>query len=79
MSFFTIPFFQSCIFCESMVTPETFTPITDDCVRARSAKFAAAMSAFDGMQPQLRHTPPQDSFSITRVFCLSCARRMPAT
>src|SRR6186997_3152710 len=37
------------------------------------------MSAFDGMQPTFRHTPPGCSRSTTTVFTPSCPRRMPHT
>ena len=37
------------------------------------------MSAFDGMHPQFRQTPPSDSFSTSAVFLPSCASRMAAT
>ena len=47
--------------------------------RMSSTRFAAAMSAFDGMQPQLRQTPPSDSFSTSATFLPSCASRMAAT
>ena len=35
--------------------------------------------AFDGMQPTLRHTPPQYFFSTTATDLPSCAARMAAT
>ena len=34
-------------------------------LRAASARFAAAMSAFEGTQPTLRHSPPILPFSIS--------------
>jgi hypothetical protein len=34
------------------------------------------MSALEGMQPQLRHTPPTSYFSLQATFCLSCPSRM---
>ena len=40
--------------------------------------FAAWMSAFDGMQPTFRQTPPL-SFSTTSAFFLSWPSRMAAT
>ncbi len=74
-----MPFFHACIFAASTVTPVTVTPMVAAPWRAFSTKLAAAMSAFDGMQPQLRHTPPRLSFSMTSVLSLSCAQRIPAT
>ncbi len=47
--------------------------------RMSSTRFAAAMSAFDGMHPQFRQTPPSDSFSTSAVRLPSCASRMAAT
>ncbi len=47
--------------------------------RRSSTRFAAAMSAFEGMQPQLRQTPPSASLSTSAVFFPSWARRMAAT
>ena len=39
---------------------------------------AAWMTAFEGMQPTFRQTPPVAPFSMTMVFTPSCPRRMPA-
>ena len=43
------------------------------------ASSALRSSAFDGMQPTLRQTPPQYFFSITATDLPSCAARMAAT
>src|ERR1700738_3884740 len=43
------------------------------------ASSALRSSALDGMQPTLRHTPPQYLGSTTAVFSPSCAARMAAT
>ena len=46
--------------------------------RTRSSRCAAPCSAFVGMQPQLRHVPPSDSFSMRQTFAPSCAARIAA-
>jgi hypothetical protein len=46
---------------------------------AFSYSLDALMSAFEGMQPTFRHTPPGAAFSTTRTFLRSWPRRMPAT
>ena len=43
------------------------------------ASSALRSSAFDGMQPTLRHTPPQYFFSITATDLPSWAARIAAT
>src|SRR5687767_2077821 len=40
---------------------------------------ALRSSAFEGMQPTFRQTPPQYCFSTTATFRPSCAARMAAT
>jgi hypothetical protein len=70
-----MPSFQSCIWSGSTSTPVTLRPIEEPAF-AFSYRWAAEISALEGMQPQLRHTPPGDSFSMQSVFCLSWARRI---
>ena len=43
------------------------------------ASSALRSSALDGMQPTLRHTPPQYFSSTTATLLPSCAARMAAT
>src|SRR4051812_7878686 len=47
--------------------------------RTRWASSALRSSALDGMQPTLRHTPPQYLDSTTATLLPSCAARMAAT
>ena len=47
--------------------------------RISSTRFAAAMSAFDGMHPQLMHTPPSGFGSTSAAFLPSSPSRMAAT
>ena len=44
-----------------------------------STKCAFAISALEGMQPQLRHTPPYSSSSIHATFSPSCPSRIAHT
>src|SRR4051812_45123119 len=47
--------------------------------RTRWASSALRSRALDGMQPTLRHTPPQYLLSTTATLLPSCAARMAAT
>jgi len=57
-----------------MLMPKVFDSFLMMCTSS-----ALRSSAFDGMQPTLRQTPPQYFFSTTAVFKPSCVARMAAT
>jgi hypothetical protein len=60
----TMPAFHSTSFATSRRTSLNVMPIAAaSCARLMSAP--AAIIAFDGMQPTLRHVPPRYSFSTT--------------
>jgi hypothetical protein len=72
----TMPPFHACSLVMSMVGAATVMPSSSACP-IFSNVLAAWITAFDGMQPTLRHTPPQYSFSTTTAFTFSWPRRMP--
>src|SRR5947207_3238302 len=57
-----------------MLMPNVFASLPTMCTSS-----AFRSSAFDGMQPTLRQTPPQYFFSTTAVLKPSCAARIAAT
>jgi hypothetical protein len=59
--------------------PSAETPNVSPWLRRFSTSSAPVSSAFEGMQPQLRQTPPGRSSSITATRRPSCAARMAAT
>ncbi len=77
-SFFTTSFLNWRSLARSTLGASTRMP-RSAAPRISSTRFAAAMRAFDGMQPQLRQTPPSAPFSTSAVFFPSCASRMAAT
>ena len=78
VSFLTMPSFHSCILETSTFRPSTSMPMWA-ALRTLWTRPEAAISALDGMQPQLRQTPPQYSFSTQRVLIPSWPSRMAAT
>ncbi len=73
VSLLTTPPFHACSFAMSIVgLPGIVMPMSSECP-IFSYVFAAWITALDGMQPTLRHTPPQYSRSMMAVFTLSCA------
>ncbi len=77
-SFFTTAFLNSRSFATSTLGGSARMP-RSPAPRISSTRFAAAMSALEGMHPQLRQTPPSASFSTSAVFLPSCASRIAAT
>ncbi len=67
----TTPPFHACSFVMSIVGFCAIAMPSSSACDILSNIFAAWMTAFDGMQPTLRHTPPMYSRSITSVFTLS--------
>ncbi len=71
---------RACIRLRSSFTPSTITPCAAKSCDA-AAKFSEdCSSAFDGMQPILRHVPPSVAlFSTHATFMPSCAARIAQT
>src|SRR3954451_676891 len=69
---------RACVGLKSIVASPVIPNLSFSCSRM-CASSALRSSALDGMQPTLRHTPPQYCFSITPTFRPSCEARMAAT
>ena len=77
---FTTPRERSTAFAQSSVTPWTPMPKLSALSWTKWTISAFLISAFVGMQPQFRQTPPRfGSRSMTTAFSPSWPARMPAT
>src|ERR1700683_1282091 len=64
---------------KSTLTSPVWMPCSFAAPRISSITSAEFSSAFDGMHPQLRHTPPGRSRSTIATFIFSCEARIAAT
>jgi hypothetical protein len=77
VSLLTTPPFQVCIFFMSSVGLATVMPMSSTWP-SFSNVLAAWITAFDGMQPTLRQTPPMYSRSMMQVLTFSWPSRIAA-
>ena len=83
--FVTMESLRACIFAISIFAPVTLMPCASRCLPTFSNSSEVASSAFEGMQPTLRHVPPRASSpfaffhpSMHAVLNPSCAARTAA-
>ena len=76
----TVSSLAFCIAAQSYERPSNLTPTEPMWSRASANAWLALSSAFDGMQPTLRHVPPSEPRPSTQAtFMPSCAALIAAT